>query len=236
MHKHPIIGITADYQEEVNCYSKYPWFALRTHYSECLEVFGCTPVILPVSENVIDINFLDGLLISGGDFDIDPSFYGQEIKSNKVQTIPRRTNFEMNLIDLFIKSQKPILGICGGCQLINVYFKGTLIQDIKSNIEHEQPNPRNETSHKIHLENKSYLKEIISEDNIFVNSAHHQAVDILGKDLKIEAKASDGIVEAFRHTGHPYCVGLQWHPEFLITDFDRNVIQDFTTNVKNNIK
>ena len=236
MRKHPIIGITADYQEEVNCYSKYPWFALRRHYSECLEIFDCSPVILPISKNIKNIDFLDGLLISGGDFDIDPSFYGQEIKSNKVQTIPKRTEFEINLIDLFIKTQKPILGICGGCQLINVYFKGTLIQDIKSNIEHEQPNPRNETSHLIQLENNSYLKKIISSNEIYVNSAHHQAVDHLGKDLKIEAKASDGIIEAFRHTQHPYCVGLQWHPEFLITDFDKNIIQDFTTNVKNHIK
>ncbi len=199
-------------------------------------MFECIPVILPISKNIKNIDFLDGLLISGGDFDIDPDFYGQKIKSKKIQTIPDRTRFEMDLIGLFIETQKPILGICGGCQLINVYFNGSLIQDIESNIKHEQPNPRNETSHNIYLENDSYLKKMITSDNIFVNSAHHQAIDRLGKNLRIEAKASDGIIEAIRHIQHPYCVGLQWHPEFLITDFDKNVIQDFTTNVKNNIQ
>ena len=236
MSNHPIIGITADYQEKVNCYSKYPWFALRRHYISCLEKLNCIPIILPPSKNFENIDFLDGLLISGGDFDIDPSFYGQKIHSNNVKTIPKRTEFEMNLINLFIKSQKPILGICGGSQLINVYFNGSLIQDIETDISHEQPNPRNETSHEIILEENSYFKKFNNSKNIYVNSAHHQAVDKLGIDLIVDAKAPDGIIEAFHHISHCYCVGIQWHPEFLITDFDKRVIKDFVENVKKNIK
>ena len=236
MSYHPIIGITADYQEKVNCYSRYPWFALRKHYTSCLEILGCMPIILPPSKNFENIDFLDGLLISGGDFDIDPSFYDQKIKSNNVKTIPKRTEFEMDLINLFIKSQKPILGICGGSQLINVYFKGTLIQDIETDINHEQHNPRNETSHEIVLEEESYFKKFNSNENIYVNSAHHQAVDKLGIDLVVDAKAPDGIIEAFHHISHSYCMGIQWHPEFLITDFDKRVIKDFVENVKKNIK
>ena len=236
MSNHPIIGITADYQEKVNCYSKYPWFALRKHYTSCLEILGCMPIILPPSKNFENIDFLDGLLISGGDFDIDPSFYDQKIKSNNVKTNPKRTEFEMDLINLFIQSQKPILGICGGSQLINVYFNGTLIQDIETNIKHEQPNPRNETSHEIILEESSYFKKFNSTDKIYVNSAHHQAVDKLGIDLIVDAKAPDGIIEAFHHISHYYCMGIQWHPEFLITDFDKRVIEDFVENVKKNIK
>ena len=118
--------------------------------------------------------------------------------------------------------------------MINVYFEGTLIQDINTNINHEQPNPRNETSHQLILEEKSYLCDLSNGEDIFVNSAHHQAVNQLGKGLQIEARALDGIIEAFRHTAHSYCVGLQWHPEFLITDFDKSVIYDFTENVKKN--
>ena len=194
------------------------------------------PIILPPSKNFENIDFLDGLLISGGDFDIDPSFYDQKIKSNNVKTIPKRTEFEMDLINLFIQSQKPILGICGGSQLINVYFNGTLIQDIETNIKHEQPNPRNETSHEIILEESSYFKKFNSSDKIYVNSAHHQAVDKLGIDLIVDAKAPDGIIEAFHHISHYYCMGIQWHPEFLITDFDERVIEDFVENVKKNIK
>ena len=71
MTRLPIIGITTDYKEKENTYSKYPWFALRRHYSDCLYKFGCTPVILPITETLENLDFLDGLLISGGDFDID---------------------------------------------------------------------------------------------------------------------------------------------------------------------
>ena len=236
MSYHPIIGITADYQEKVNCYSKYPWFALRKHYASCLETLDCIAIILPPNKNFKNIDFLDGLLISGGDFDIDPSFYSQKIQSSNVKTIPERTEFEMDLINLFIQSQKPVLGICGGSQLINVYFDGSLIQDVKTDINHEQPNPRNETSHEIILEDNSYLKKFNSNEKIYVNSAHHQAVNKLGVDLIVDAKAPDGIIEAFHHISHYYCVGIQWHPEFLITDFDKMVIKDFVENVKKNIK
>ena len=79
MQNNPVIGITVDYQEKVDSYSKYPWFALRRHYTSCLEIFDCIPVILPIGKNN-NYDFIDGLLISGGDFDIDPKFYGQEIK------------------------------------------------------------------------------------------------------------------------------------------------------------
>jgi len=88
MNRTPIIGITTDYQEKVNSYSKYPWFALRRHYTECLEIFECSPIILPITKKLPNLDILDGIMISGGDFDIDPSFYGQKITSNKVQTIP----------------------------------------------------------------------------------------------------------------------------------------------------
>ena len=74
MTRLPIIGITTDYKEKENTYSKYPWFALRRHYSDCLHKFGCTPVILPITETLENLDFLDGLLISGGDFDIDPMY------------------------------------------------------------------------------------------------------------------------------------------------------------------
>ena len=77
MNRSPVIGITTDYKEKENTYSKYPWFALRRHYSDCLYKFGCTPIVLPITETIENIDFLDGLLISGGDFDIDPKYYGE---------------------------------------------------------------------------------------------------------------------------------------------------------------
>ena len=111
MTRLPIIGITTDYKEKENTYSKYPWFALRRHYSDCLYKFGCTPVILPITETLENLDFLDGLLISGGDFDIDPKHYGEKIHSDKIQTIQDRTNFEFKVLEKYFPFNKPILGI-----------------------------------------------------------------------------------------------------------------------------
>ena len=128
----------------------------------------------------------------------------------------------------------PILGICGGEQLINVSFGGTLIQDISSlnykTLEHEQLNPRDQTSHKVYIVPKTRLKKIVKKNTINVNSAHHQAVDKLGKGLLISAKSKDGIIESIESTNHKWCMGIQWHPEFLITNADKLIISDFKKN------
>ena len=233
LNKKPIIGITTDYQDKDHCYSKFPWFALRRNYVQSIEQFGCTPIILPITDIDPDLDFIDAIIISGGDFDIDPKYFGQSITSSRVKINANRTVYEFKIIDHFIKNKKPILGICGGAQLINVFFKGSLIQDIDSKIQHEQLNPRNETSHEIKLTNDSLLQKLTSKKTIFVNSAHHQAVDNIGENLIIDAYANDGIIEAFHHSKLPYCVGVQWHPEFLITDFDFNIMKDFVEHAKN---
>ena len=233
LNKKPIIGITTDYQDKDHCYSTFPWFALRRNYVQSIEQFGCTPIILPITDIEPDLDFIDAIIISGGDFDIDPKYFGQSITSSRVKINANRTVYEFKIIDHFIKNKKPILGICGGAQLINVFFKGSLIQDINSKIQHEQLNPRNETSHEIKLTNDSLLKKLTPKKPIFVNSAHHQAVDSIGENLIIDAYANDGIIEAFHHSKLPYCVGVQWHPEFLITDFDFNIMKDFVEHAKN---
>ena len=203
MNRSPVIGITTDYKEKENTYSKYPWFALRRHYSDCLYQFGCTPIVLPITESIENIDFLDGLLISGGDFDIDPKYYGENIQSDKIQTIKDRTKFEFKILEKYFPLNRPILGICGGCQLLNVFFGGSLIQDIESFIEHEQPNPRDETSHEIVLSNESNLKIFKNSQKIFVNSAHHQGIKKIGQNLIVDAYAPDNLIEAFHHNQHP---------------------------------
>ncbi len=235
MNRSPVIGITTDYKEKENTYSKYPWFALRRHYSDCLYQFGCTPIVLPITETIENIDFLDGLLISGGDFDIDPKYYGENIQSDKIQTIKDRTKFEFKILEKYFPLNRPILGICGGCQLLNVFFGGSLIQDIESFIEHEQPNPRDETSHEIVLSDTSNLNIFKNSQKIFVNSAHHQGIKKIGQNLIVDAYAPDNLIEAFHHNQHPLCMGVQWHPEFLITDFDKSIIKLFTDHAKNNV-
>ena len=230
--KKPLIGITLD-SETKKSYSKFPWYALRKNYLTSLSKFNAIPV--PLTHEIKLVNsfskFLDGLVITGGDFDIDPKYYNQAKRGTK-NIKSKRTNFEMKIYNKFLKINKPILGICGGAQLINVASGGTLIQNLKKKpINHEQTNPRNQTSHEININKKTKLFEICNINKIKVNSAHHQSVKKIGKDLIISAIATDGIIEGIEHKKHRWCIGLQWHPEFLITKFDLKIFKNFVENI-----
>jgi len=229
--KNPIIGITLDYENNGG-YSKFPWYAIRENYLNCLYKFGAIP--FPLFHNIeVNNHFLktlDGLVITGGNFDIDPSLYSESTDGSR-NFKSKRTDFETKIFNQFLKTSKPILGICGGEQLMNVASGGDLIQDINSsintNINHEQVNPRNEVSHEVKITKNSKLFKIIQSDKIKVNSAHHQSVKNTGENFIASAFASDNVVEAIEHTKHSWCIGLQWHPEFLITDSDVAIIKDF---------
>ena len=229
--KNPIIGITLDHEDNGG-YSKFPWYAIRENYLTCLHEFGAIPFPLFHQNSINDylVKTLDGLVITGGNFDINPTLYSKTTDGSR-NIKNKRTNFEIDIFKKFLQTSKPILGICGGEQLMNVATGGDLIQDIKAsvntNIEHEQPNPRNEVSHEVYLENNSKLFQIIKQDKIKVNSAHHQSVNNTGENFTVSALASDKIIEAIEHTQHPWCLGIQWHPEFLITNADVAIVKDF---------
>jgi len=229
--KKPIIGITLD-SEESGQYSKFPWYAIRKNHLLSIEKFGGIPFPLFHSlASLRDIlSMVDGIIITGGNFDIDPTLYGENNDySRSLKNI--KTNFEMKICEMSLKNNLPILGICGGEQLLNVCFGGTLIQDIKkfneNSLEHEQINPRDETSHFVDIKKKTKLYKIINYSEIQVNSAHHQAVNKLGKNLIISGLARDGIIESIESTEHNWCIGVQWHPEFLITKADKLLISNF---------
>jgi putative glutamine amidotransferase len=234
--KKPLIGITLD-SEILGSYSKFPWYAIRSNYLDSIEEYGGIPFpLFHTQKNIKNIfALLDGLIITGGNFDIDPSKYGENLKGSRlVKNI--RTNFELSIFKIFLNSKKPILGICGGEQLLNVACGGTLIQDIKKfkdrPLNHEQPNPRNETSHNVDILPNTILRKIIKKNIIKVNSAHHQAVDKVGKNIIVSGYSSDGIIESIEHKSHPWCIGVQWHPEFLITIEDNKLIKNFIKNTK----
>ena len=236
--KKPIIGITLD-SELPGGYSKFPWYAIRKNYLHCVEKFNGIPFPLFHSKKNFKkiMSLIDGIIITGGNFDIDPKHYGK--RKNLSRTLKdARTDFEIKICNLSLKKNIPVLGICGGEQLINVSLGGTLIQDINSlkikTLNHEQINPRNETSHSVSIENKTKLFNIVNKSKIKVNSAHHQAIDKLGKNLIVSGKASDGIIESIESTEHNWCIGVQWHPEFLITKSDEKLIKDFIKCAKSN--
>ena len=228
------IGITLDYEKgKEGRYSKYDYYALREHYTNALEAFRVVPILMSYDLNSVNeyAEIIDGLLITGGNFDISPSMYGQEISSNTVSTKDKRTLFEIAITKRILADDKPILGICGGEQLLNVILGGSLIQhipdSIKNPIEHEQPTPRNEVYHSVDIKDGTLLHSILKRDSIMVNSAHHQAVWNVGQGVVVNAIAPDGVIEGIEYPAHPFCLGVQWHPEFFITDSDKDIFERF---------
>lgn len=237
----PVIGITLD-EEIAKSYSKFPWYAARKNYSQSIQKAGGLSVFIP--NNIRDINLylklVNGLVITGGDFDIDPKLYGDKKTSSKVSMKKDRTEFEFKIASQALKKKIPVLGICGGQQLINVMLGGTLIQHIpdsfNTKINHEQKNPRDQGSHSVTIKKKSKLFQIVKNTTMFVNSAHHQAVDKLGKNLIASAFSDDGIIEGIETTTNNYCLGVQWHPEFLIDKNDIKIFKSLVTSAKKRIE
>lgn len=231
-----IIGITIDLPR-ASSYSQYPWYGLKKSYADSVSHFGGIPILLPYdNDNIANyIDMIDGLILTGGDFDIDPSHYGETLKSKKVITNNARTDFEIQILKGVLKLNKPVLGICGGMQLINVIMGGSLIQDIAEELGssfHEQTMPKHIPSHSIIIEKNTMLHEIIEKDTANVNSTHHQSIKNLGAGVVLSAKASDSIIEAIEVPQYKFCIGVQWHPEHLETTEDKkifNVFLDATT-------
>lgn len=162
---------------------------------------------------------LDGLILQGG-ADVAPASYGQEALRPEWCGDRVRDLYEIELFWECMIQGKPVLGICRGCQLINVALGGTLWQDLPTQAEpvgeHRDPERYDELAHAIAFEPGASLRTIYGGlDGGLVTSIHHQAVRELGKDLAIEARAvPDGIVEAIRWRGDGFVLGVQWHPEF----------------------
>jgi putative glutamine amidotransferase len=221
----PLIGITAD-SEEPGGYSKYPWYAIRENYCSAVHEAGGVPLVLPHEASLVEryADLLDGLLVSGGAFDVDPALFGEASRHPTVMLKEGRTDFEISITRAMLKHDKPVLGICGGQQLLAVALGGSLIQHIPDEINeplsHEQPNPRHEAGHNVAIKEGSLLHQITGEVLIPVNSAHHQAVKDVPDNVVVDAVAPDGVIEGIEDPSRKFCIGVQWHPEFHISHAD----------------
>jgi putative glutamine amidotransferase len=165
------------------------------------------------------VGALDGLVLQGG-ADVSPESYGEQPLRAEWTGDRVRDLFEVELLWEFMIQNKPVLGICRGAQLINVACGGTLFQDIAE----QYPSPGQHRDailydgfhHPIEIIGDSHLASLYPGQRFcHVNSIHHQAINKLGNDLSIEARAcADGVIEAIRYQGNGYMVGCQWHPEF----------------------
>lgn len=228
----PIIGITVD-SENPGGYSRFPWMALRENYCTAVLRAGGLPILLPHGHDGVDdyIRIIDGLLVSGGNFDVDPKLFGAASRHATVKLKEARTAFELAITHAALAADMPILGICGGQQLLHVALGGTLIQHIPEEIPgalaHEQPNPRNEPGHKIAVRDGTLLRRIVMCDEMAVNSAHHQAAGDVTEDIVVNAVAPDGVIEGIEAPAKRFCLGVQWHPEFEISEGDTRIFAAF---------
>jgi putative glutamine amidotransferase len=224
MTTRPRIGVTLD-AEKPGGYSAYPWYALRTNYAAAVAAAGGLPLSLPhlpdLAADMLDA--IDALVVTGGAFDVAPSLYGDDATHATVSLKQGRTEAELSLVRGALERGLPVLGICGGEQLLAVALGGTLIQHIPEGVPdalpHEQPNPRHEPGHAVRIVAGTRLYGIVGAETMQVNSSHHQAVLSAGRAV-VNASAPDGVIEGIEAPGAAFCIGVQWHPEFLIDPGD----------------
>ena len=228
MHNRPLIGVTLD-SEQPGGYSKYPWYAIRQNYAEAIIAAGGLPIALPHDPALAAdyLGHIQALVVTGGAFDVDPSLYGDGDRHETVTLKQGRTAAELALMRGALERNMPVLGICGGQQLLAVALGGTLIQHIPDSIPnalpHEQPNPRHEPGHAIAVTPGTLLHRIVGATEMRVNSAHHQAVRHPGPRAIVNAVAPDQVIEGVEDPRYRFCLGVQWHPEFSIDPGDRRI-------------
>src|SRR5665213_905302 len=229
----PVIGLTLD-SEPPGGYSKtHPWYALRENYCSAIVAAGGLPIMLPHEPDAAEqyLALVHGIVVTGGAFDVDPALFGATSRHASVITKDRRTGFELALTKGALARDMAVLGICGGQQLLNVALGGTLIQHIPDEVPdalaHEQPNPRTEPGHEVTIAEGTLLRRITGVDRLAVNSAHHQAVKEVGPGLVVDATAPDGVIEGIEDPRRRFCLGVQWHPEYGLSDGDRRIFAAF---------
>lgn len=221
----PIIGITSNHNDGENI------FSLKEFYISSISEAGGVPLILPptTEEKLIEdyLQLCNGLLLTGGG-DIDPLYWGAFPGDKLGEINPLRDSFEIIISKKALQERKPVLGICRGCQVMNVAAGGSLFQDIVSDMCHMQNIARKYPFHDIFVEKNTRLGEILKSDIIKVNSLHHQAIERPGAGIRISALAADGTVEAIESRRHKFYIGVQWHPESLSDEFSSRLFTALT--------
>ncbi len=198
-------------------------FQGRLSYVQAVAAAGGSVLVAPPLQELPALERLaeqaDCILLPGGG-DLDPLQYGEEAVLENGRVEPG-----VDVVDLFLARHalaagKPVLAICRGCQVLNVAAGGTLIQDLPSQgrtrLQHYQRAPRWHASHHITIEPGSKLASILEAEALLVNSFHHQAVRTPGQGFAIVARTADDVPEAIESTGHPFALGVQWHPEGMV--------------------
>jgi putative glutamine amidotransferase len=196
--------------------------ALGIVYARAVEAAGGLPVVLPPLESGAIpplVDQMSGICLSGGP-DLDPAGYDADPDPHLGPTEPDLDAFELAVARRADRLAIPVLGICRGCQALNVARGGTLHQHLPDvtdgSVTHRQTASGREPTHTVRIERGSQLAGIVGDEELPVNSFHHQAVDRLGRGLRAVAWAPDGIIEAIESDGESLYLGVQWHVETLV--------------------
>ncbi len=215
MNRKPRIGITCDTTQTAK---GFPALLLENSYVDAVKMAGGLPFLLaPEIDPELYLPHLDGLVITGGAFDIDPAHYGQSPSPNLGAIKHTRTDFETALIKAALHRDMPMLGICGGMQLLGVLARCTMIQHLPDHGSHghEQTISKTLPTHQVKLSPGSHLQRAYGLEKIMVNSTHHQALDQISAQVLVSGVSDDGIIEAIELPAYRFVVGVQWHPEAL---------------------
>lgn len=227
----PLIGIAMDYEEDKYNPGQIKTYEVYKTYTDAVSKAGGIPVLLPPVDNEqLKQVFarLDGVILVGG-ADYPSSYYNQPKHETADEMHPIRADFDLRLAKMALEDKyKPVLGICAGCQILNIAGGGSLIQDIPSHIKngtvkHRRPadHPKNiPFKHTVKIDKDSRLGKIYQIEQLQVPTAHHQCVDRVATDFSVVAHAEDGMVEAIESNDkNRFLFGVQWHPE---RDFEGN--------------
>jgi putative glutamine amidotransferase len=198
-------------------------FSIPTGYVDAVRGAGAVPIVFPPgeSEPARLLDAVSALIVSGGG-DINPSAYGGRRHETVYSVCEERDAFEFELTRAALADTRvPLLCICRGMQLLNVVCGGTLHVHLPEHygerIAHRLP-PRDTSVHAVEIDADSRLARILGTTHAEVRSWHHQAIDRIGDKLRPVAWAEDGVIEAVEHIEHPWCIGVQWHPEIQLDD------------------
>ena len=234
----PLIGILANLTTiKSGVFTGIESVHLTNSYIYAVEKAGGVPIVIPVNKNKdnikIQIEAMDGIIVSGGG-DVNPILYQEEPVKELDYIYQDIDEFDIQVINVALENNKPILGICRGLQVLNVALGGSLYQDLKyiksSHLKHNQQAKPYLGTHYIDIKENSILKQVINK-KVLVNSYHHQSVKTLGNNLKVTAYSNDGVIEAIEKVGEKFVLGVQWHPELMV-DYSEDMLNIFKRFIK----
>lgn len=235
--KTPLIGISGSIMRDGG--GMFPGYArsyVNDDYVQSVSKSGGIPVILPFNENDTQVrelvSKLDGLVLSGG-HDLYPLNYGEEPLQGIGDVWPERDHYDFLLLEAAKEKGIPVLAICRGHQIVNVFYGGTLYQDLKYDknctLKHSQNQRPGLATHTVTITEGSRFAQIVGKTEVLTNSHHHQTVKAVGQGLTVTAVAKDGTIEALEDSAYPYLVSYQFHPEMMFhTDENaKKIFADF---------